>query len=254
MSVAVRDALNRRYQQHLPGTKGEQWVVLQEARSGAGFAGNDGQCDYLAINTRQSRGLQLVGHEIKVSAGDWKRELAKYGKAETFNRFCHRWWVAAPSELATKIKSELPTQWGLLSVSEQGRITETVVAPRLDPQPVPIWWWIGWLAQIDRTQKRTFNREIEIEVRKRVDTELTRIKEIRADDEASGFARLGEKIDGFHAATGINLRHAWNGDFKRLGQLWSMRNVADLDRVAVDLRRVASTIEALTAETEGEEG
>lgn len=152
----ILDALDRKYGQR--ANNNEQWVVLREARSGAGHDGNNGQCDYLAVNTYQGRGLSVVGHEIKVSMADWRRELEDPEKAELFAQYCRRWWVVMPSALASVVRDEIPAAWGLMSVSLKGRITETKKAPARTPEEIPVWWWIGWLAQLDRRDKRSTRR------------------------------------------------------------------------------------------------
>lgn len=140
----VKDALRQRYMG--AGKQSERYVLIEEARSGAGFDGNAGQCDLLAINTWPGRGMELIGHEVKVNMSDWKAELEKPEKAERFARYCNRWYVAVPSDLAKKIDHEVPPAWGLLAVSDSGRTREVVKPERRTPEDVPAWWWIGWLA------------------------------------------------------------------------------------------------------------
>lgn len=76
----------------------------------------------------------LHGHEVKVSRGDWLRELRDPTKADTWRQYCDRWWLVAPAGVARP--DELPTGWGLLV--PVGRVLRAVVpAPVLDPQPMP---------------------------------------------------------------------------------------------------------------------
>lgn len=248
---AVCAALHRRYNKPSQGREGEQYVCIEEARSGAGFNGNDGRCDFLAINTWQSRGMELIGHEVKVSMSDWKAELAKPEKAERFAKFCRRWYVAVPNDLATKIKHEVPPMWGLLSVSVKGTVREVIAAPARDPEAVPGWWWVGWLAQIDRQHKRGTARTVEL----RMAEERGKLREqVEADIEyrrrhANDYdAKLKTNAEALRKATGIDLRHVWPDNIDRLGKLWDLtKRSFDIDGLATALRRSADSLDELAS-------
>jgi len=65
------------------------------------------------MNLWPSRGLELHGFEIKVSRGDFLRELKAPEKAETIARYCDRWWLVV-SDDDIVLDGELPPTWGLL--------------------------------------------------------------------------------------------------------------------------------------------
>lgn len=249
VAVGCLEALRRKYGQEASGTASEQWVTLAEARSGAGYQGNNRQCDLLAINTWPSQGLQVIGHEIKVSMSDWKRELADPNKAEHFARYCRRWWVVTPTELAKKIKDEVPPTWGLMSVSDSGRCTSVVSAPAREPEPIPAMWWVGWMAQLDRQDKRLYaqarQRDINIavnEARKHWEKGADR-KQTYAAEHADA---LATKVRQFRDATGIDLNHAWSHDFATLGELWKILKgpgSRQLSTIATNMRSVAESID-----------
>jgi hypothetical protein len=243
----VCEALHRRYNKPSQGRPGEQYVCIEEARSGAGFRGNDGQCDFLAINTWQSRGMELIGHEIKVSMSDWKAELDQPEKAERFARFCRRWYVAAPADLATRIKDEVPPAWGLLSISDTGRTKEVRSAPSRQPDEVPAWWWVGWLAQIDRQHKRRLPDLVQEgmaaarrEMQAQIDTQVqSRRRHIEERVEA-----LRANADRLKAATGIDLHRSWPGDLESLNVAWELvRRCPSLPTLVDMLRRTADALE-----------
>lgn len=246
----VRTALDKRYGQTSQGRDGEAWIRLHEARAGAGFDGNTGQCDYLAINTWASRGLQIIGHEIKVSMSDWRAELGNPAKADRFARYCRRWWVAAPSDLATKIRPELPPTWGLLAVSDKLTCREIVAAPSRTPEPVPEWWWIGWLAQVDRRHTRAAADDLT----SRVNAEVEKLRPSIERAAVRGIERtrtelrdINERIRLFAVATGIDVRHAWGSDVERLGQVYAaVKRSQDFGAVANQLRRALEALDMLT--------
>jgi hypothetical protein len=121
-------ALGRQY----PATHG--WIVLPQVRDATG-AGAGRTCDALALNAWPSRGLELQGFELKISRGDWLRELRQPAKAESIFRYCDRWWIVAAGGAGLVEAGELFATWGLMSVTDKGRITIVRDAPKLQAQP-----------------------------------------------------------------------------------------------------------------------
>ena len=243
----VKDALMRRYCG--ADLAGQQYVCIEEARSGAGFDGNAGSCDLLAINTYKGRGMQLIGHEVKVSMADWKKELAEPEKAERFARYCRRWYVAVPSSLAVKIKDEVPPAWGLLSLSDKGRLTETVKAPARKPDSVPEWWWVAWLAQFDRQAKRQVPQMLDaamaaerLQLKERVERDVAS----RRQFEEERNAKLRENAERLRTAIGIDLQHLWGHNLERLGHAWALVQAGyDVDGLVRTLRRTADALDGI---------
>ena len=250
----VRDALEQRYERQSQGRANEKWILIHEARAGAGFSGNDGSADLIAINTWPSQGMQIVGHEVKVSYSDWQNELRSQDKAERFAQFCHRWWVAAPQELAKRIQHELPETWGLIAVLANGKTREVSPAPRREPKPLPPWWWVGWMAQLDRMEKRQFtervNRHIHEQVGRQVEArvklETRRMLSPQEVMELDNLRALKARVDEFEREFGIDIHRPWGTDFHRLGTLWKYRLRPNLDVVARQLKEAGEMLEALT--------
>ena len=59
-------------------------------------------------------------------------------KSEVWRQIAHRFWIACPAPLATKIEKLLPDGWGLLAVD--GRGTTVVVKPERNPEPRRLNW------------------------------------------------------------------------------------------------------------------
>jgi len=69
-----------------------------------------------------SRGLHLMGFEIKAGRGDWLRELKDPGKAEGIAAYCDQWWVVAPAEVIVPRRHRLELQPALAGLGhEQAR-------------------------------------------------------------------------------------------------------------------------------------
>lgn len=65
------------------GLQGRGWAVFDEVRSETGYTAGQPvrTCDVLALSLWRSEGIELHGLELKVSRGDWLRELRQPGKA-----------------------------------------------------------------------------------------------------------------------------------------------------------------------------
>ena len=85
------------------------WVTLTEVREGTGYYAG-GSADVMAFGVWPSRGLQVIGIEVKVARSDWLRELKQPEKAEGFASVCDEWWLASAEGVAKK--EEIPPNWG----------------------------------------------------------------------------------------------------------------------------------------------
>lgn len=125
---AIRQFLREKY-------AAPAWAFFEEVRDRTGFVGSKSNryCDALALSLWPSNGLELLGFEIKVSRGDWRRELNDPAKADEFQRWCDRWYVVAPEGIVPR--DELPSAWGLMEVPAKGRTKLKVVvqAEKLAP-------------------------------------------------------------------------------------------------------------------------
>lgn len=109
-----------------------EWAFLPQVANGTG-AGAGRTADAIALNCWPSRGMELHGFEVKVSASDFKRELGEPGKAEAVAQFCDRWFIVTDDARVAK-PEQLPPTWGLIIVDDNPRIV--VPAPKLTPQPL----------------------------------------------------------------------------------------------------------------------
>lgn len=104
----VNAALRARYAQ-------PEWAIMFEVAASTGSAGR--YADAVAMNMYPSRGLALHGFEVKVSRGDWQRELKKPEKAEAISRYCDFWWLVTLPDIVKD--GELPLGWGHLELHGQ---------------------------------------------------------------------------------------------------------------------------------------
>lgn len=238
---------------------GEEQVLITEARRAAGFTGNSNRCDLLAIGTWESRGLQLVGHEIKVSRADWAKELKQPDKAEWIWRHCHQWYLAVPSPHSKIVHAgELPAAWGLLEIDPAGRVKVIDRAP-VNRDPVPVGWpmVVGWLAQLDRGTKRDITKQLAV-----ARAEGEKFGRHCAESERSGSRAVEEAREvlaaarAFKEATGIDMRglHSqWQRDeITRLVKLCGFDGLTSImdrvERLAAEAKAIQTNAERILTE------
>lgn len=108
-SDITRDLIARlrvRYDGDRSGT-----VILFEVGDGAGFS-NRGWSDAIAMQIWPSKGLEILGFEIKATRSDWLRELDRPEKNRTWQELVDGWYVVAAKDVV-KLE-ELPPDWGLM--------------------------------------------------------------------------------------------------------------------------------------------
>lgn len=160
------DALHYRYSQVNPGN-GPRYACAEHVKNQAGF--NARRCaDFIAVDCWPTGGIELHGHEVKVSRSDWLHELKQPEKADAFKRYMDRWWLVVSDAKIVK-PGELPQGWGLLvpgkfttsghwphyhEPREVVRLRAATMAQRLDPEPLPK----EMLATLMRSTARTAKR------------------------------------------------------------------------------------------------
>ena len=193
--------------------------------------------DAIALGIWPSTGHEIVGIEIKVSRGDWKRELAAPDKAQTLMRFCTRWYLAAPEGLVKP--DELPATWGLIERKADGAMRQKVCAKLLEPEPLTAGFLMAVLrnasgvdmelvsklvAERDAERHKRFEREIDQAAERRVrDVGLKQERALKVAEKIE--ALTGEKIENWLLdeealaaayklvkATGIHRAHGYGMD------------------------------------------
>ena len=155
------DALHQRYSQRTPNSI-RRWIVAEHVRSACGFSGytfgeDPGPrtmrtADFVAQDTWEAQGLQMHGHEVKVSRSDWLTELADPAKAAAVKRYCDRWWLVVPDR--TIVRDDLPDGWGLLAFGRDGRLRIAHRAPVLTPEPMPATFRASLMRAVAKTAAR----------------------------------------------------------------------------------------------------
>lgn len=159
------DHLHNRYGQVNPGN-GPRYACAEHVKNMAGF-GHTRCADFIVMDCWPTQGLELHGHEVKVSRSDWLSELKKPDKAEAFKRYMDRWWLVVPDASIVK-PGELPEGWGLMTLVKCDwpgaglpdldgmKLRVKTQAPKLAPDLLPR----DLLATLLRSTQRTARRRM----------------------------------------------------------------------------------------------
>jgi hypothetical protein len=237
MTPAVRSALEKRYQ-------APEWALLFEVPSGLGRAYGR-SADALAMNLFESRGFRVEGVEIKVSRGDWLRELRDPEKSIPVQRYCDHWWIATPPDLV--FEGELPPTWGLLEL-KGGCLRVKVKAPKLSPVPLDANFVAGMVRRANQKAEAELEkrvREATQEARAKVDEEVAR----RVKDRTREVDRRLDQIAHIERICGPI--GEWEGGEEIASAIQAVRNAElfgswkGLSTLAEDMKRLGSRIETL---------
>lgn len=133
------DLLHRRYGfiSQNGGVPKPRYVKAEHVRSESGF--DRRTADFVAVDTWASGKCAIHGVEVKVSRGDWLRELKDPAKSAACMVWCSYWWLAVPDQAMVK-DGELPEGWGLLAARRRAgawQLTRVIAAPFRDVHPIP---------------------------------------------------------------------------------------------------------------------
>ena len=234
----VRAALRLRYP---AGT----FALMEEVGNGTGFGCNR-HADAVAVGLWPSRGLFIEGIEIKVSRGDWMRELAQPGKADDIAKWCAFWRVAAGTEDIVR-EDELPPNWGLL-VLKGGKMLCKKQAPKLEPQALDRSFVAAMFRRVHEGQAAV----AEHARRAGFDDGVTRGPEQHqreVDRLKNDITMMQGRIAKFQEASGVEIDHYHGGNVgKALKQLLQLRGWGAQEpdeivaRAAEDLERGAKQL------------
>lgn len=216
-----------------------EYAFLPQVRNGTGFARMPRTADGLAMSLWPSRGLHLHGFEVKISRGDFLRELHDPAKAEEIQRFCHFWWIVTPSAEMVD-PTELPPTWGLLA-SDGKRLQVVREAPFLsDAKPLdpPMLAAVFRAAQAWLPQPPSLTEAMEVEIAARVEEERLKF------DRSLAVEKAHKAIERFKQSSGIDLlaEGEWNaGEIGEAVRLLRDSNMVGFGPVTV----MQQTVEAM---------
>lgn len=148
---AEREVLAALRRYYAPKQGRQRYVLGEHVRDAAGYSALR-TADLVAQDTWPSTGLEIIGHEVKVSRSDWLAELKTPGKAEAVRRLCHRWYLVVSDPKI--VKDDLPAGWGLMTLrGDKVRMTRKSVLG--DPSSEPAADRASFAASFARAVART---------------------------------------------------------------------------------------------------
>lgn len=215
--------------------KTPEYVVLPQVRNGTGFTANR-TADAMVMSVWPSRGLHLYGIEIKVSRGDWIRELRNPKKADDIGKFCDFWIVAAGADNIVR-DGELPAGWGLLTPGKKPNTLKVGKPPeKIDAQPLGR----SFLASILRTvAEHTMPfKEVDAEIERRVNEKVAAMREaitgeVTKDLDRDRLLKRAEELEGtinaFEEASGLRMFNS-HSTAKKFGEALKLMQWSGIGR------------------------
>ncbi len=196
------------------------WAFFRQLRSKT-EGGNARTADGIAISLWQSRGISILGFEIKASRRDWLVELKSPEKADAIARYCDQWWVVTMTRDCIQ-GAELPPSWGWICL-ENKKIDIIVEAEKLDSCPLDKEFVASVLkrayAEIDDLKSNYIHRdEIKSKISEAMDKGVLLGKNEFALDRRQLIA-LKSSLDEFESKSGIRINE-YNG--KNIGAIVSL--------------------------------
>ncbi|MGK2829222.1 hypothetical protein ACSI5F_03835 [Ralstonia pseudosolanacearum] len=229
-----------------------EWATMFEVAPRTG--GGTRYADAVAVNLWQSRGHAVHGFEIKISRGDWLRELKDPAKAEEIQRFCDYWTIVAPKGVIAD--GELPPTWGLLEMRPD-RLMQVKAGPKLDAQPITRGFFASLMRRGHEGLDLVSAEKLEAEraaMQKAIDERVEQELKARARE----YSRLKEQIVNFEQQTGLSFSE-WGGPDVRtikvaqaLEGLSGWRDQSALSRLvelAGELEKAAATVREAVGHT-----
>lgn len=224
-----------------------EWVVLDEVRSCTGYSRAERYADVLALSTYPSRGLRLLGCELKSSRSDVLRELRHPDKADGIQRWCHGWFLVVGRADLVK-PDELPPKWGLM-VPYRAGLKVVKDAPALTPET----WPTDFVASLVRTayRQRPSATDIQKAVREAREQER-RQAEAEAKRMWGKYHALKGVVQTFNRLTGIHLSEYVSDemvreDAEKFRRMREMKLDRAMDFAAATAKRFEDVAERLRA-------
>lgn len=220
------------------------WIVLYEVRDGTGFSTAGRRADALALGVWPSRGLQIVGFEVKVSRTDWQRELARPAKAESIARQCDEWWVVSANGAVDG--GDVPKGWGWLEADAKG-----LALRKAHPAKKPAKLEREFLMSVVRSVSRSYVPKSQVHAR--AEARAEELAALRSTDNRYALEQAKElagKVEQFEAASGLKISEGWNKP-KEVGALVKLaldgqlvHEIRTIARAAEDLGKLVGELEA----------
>ena len=200
------------------------YAFLTQVGNSTGFNCNR-WADAIVMSLWPSRGLEIIGFEIKVSRSDWVKELKHPEKADTIANYCDSWYLVVGDQDIMQF-GELPMGWGLMVPQTKSNLKITVTSERkVKPKPIDK----QFLAAILRraTEQLTEAAKLRNEYSRGYDEGIEEGKErmnYSVGSKDGQIQRLEKDIKDFEEASGVDIHQSWEHPDK-IGE--AVKNILD---------------------------
>jgi len=182
------------------------WVTIRECSDRTGYRNRS--ADLIALGIWPSRGLEIIGFEIKSLRGDWLKELKEPEKADPIAVHCDRWYIVVTNPAIIK-PGELPADWGL--IVPHGAVLRIVVESAYrDKGAVSRPFFMSMMRHIiDGTVAKDLFKQKLDEAFKQRENDLRNDLDWQHKNTEEKFKSLSEKVEEFEKASGVQLSNRW---------------------------------------------
>lgn len=191
----------------------QSYAFLTEVGNATGIY-TSRHCDVLVMSLWPSRGLEIIGFEVKVRRSDWMKELSQPEKAEAIAQYCDRWYLVVGDEEIVK-DGELPKNWGLLVPRADGRLRCKMEAKLADPEPTP---GRSFLAAVLRSVCAQLTEEHKLEQEYRRGFKDGAEEEAKKDWNKRDLETLKKQVFAFEKAAGLKIEQGWQAGPEKVGE------------------------------------
>lgn len=205
--ISVWSLLQKRFPEN-------EYALMAEVRDKAGH-GASRSADGVAVGLWPSRGLEVIGLEIKSFRGDWLRELKNPAKAENIFQYCDKWYLVTADETVAKLE-EIPAAWGWLNC-KGSRIMTMKEAPKCNPKALDRHFVSAMLKRAcqGRVPVDSISERIEAAREAGKESERTR-KTYELSQKSQEYDSLLKSVKRFEESSGLSIQSSWGG--RKLGE------------------------------------
>ena len=147
----------------------EEYVLISEVSDSSW---RNRSLDFMVVNLWESRGLAIIGIELKSYRSDWLRELKNPAKQERHVPFCDYFYLFTMDESVAKME-EIPDNWGWMTV-RGGKIFTLKKAPKQESKPIPKSLMVSMLRRAADKQEFVHKNSIQDEINAKITSALER--------------------------------------------------------------------------------
>jgi len=208
--------------------KQPEWSLFFEVANGTG-SNTRRHADAVAMNMYPSRGLSILGFEIKVSRQDLKRELENPDKAEEVAKYCDEWWLAVPKGLI-KEDDNIPVPWGIMEC-ENSKFSILKKAQKLEAKPVTKQFMAAVVRSAGKVDQQTIN-DIKNAEWRRLDSVVKQMVDTEVEHRTRRYDNITKNLEEFEQATG-----------QKIGYYTDIPGLAEKIKLAEEYQNLSGMIE-----------